>query len=103
MFQTTEGYRVSFNQRLPLYSKNPAILNGFDYVNFYPFSENLIGSVRLYTRAINSISDDDVKVSDRMFIPSRLLRGFEPGKIGPKDSGDYIGGNYVSAITAEAQ
>ena len=28
------------------------------------------------------------------------LRGFESGKIGPKDGTDFIGGNYVSSINA---
>ena len=35
-----------------------------------------------------------------MYIPGRKLRGFEAGKVGPKDQGDYIGGNYVSTINA---
>ena len=37
-------------------------------------------------------------ITKRIFIPSRKLRGFEPGKIGPKDGSDYIGGNYGSTI-----
>ena len=37
-----------------------------------------------------------------MFIPSRLLRGFEPGRVGPMDSGDYIGGNYAAALNFNA-
>ena len=28
------------------------------------------------------------------------LRGFEAGKIGPKDSGDYIGGNHTVVVNA---
>ena len=98
VFQTTEGYRISFNQSLPLYSENRAILNGFDYVTFHTFNENVIGSVRFFSRAINSVSDGDVKISDRMYIPSKLIRGFEPGKIGPVDSGDFVGGNYAAAL-----
>ena len=31
-------------------------------------------------------------------LPSRRLRGFESGKIGPKDGTQYIGGNYASAL-----
>ena len=27
------------------------------------------------------------------------MRGFEAGKIGPKDKTDYVGGNYASAVT----
>ena len=33
-----------------------------------------------------------------MNIPSSKLRGFERGKVGPKDGNDYIGGNYISAV-----
>ena len=32
-------------------------------------------------------------------MPSRRLRGFEYGKIGPIDSGDHIGGNYASSLS----
>ena len=53
-------------------------------------------------RSVNSIDDDDVRISNRIFIPSRKLRGFVSGKIGPKDGSDYIGGNYGSAINAAA-
>ena len=31
------------------------------------------------------------------------MRGFESGKIGPVDQGDYVGGNYASALNFEAQ
>ena len=31
-------------------------------------------------------------------IPSKKLRGFERGKVGPKDGNDFIGGNYATAI-----
>ena len=30
---------------------------------------------------------------------SRKLRGFESGKVGPKDNLDFIGGNYASAAS----
>ena len=48
-------------------------------------------------KAINSI-DDNVRVSKRVFVPGRKLRGFESGKIGPKDGNQFIGGNYASAL-----
>ena len=43
---------------------------------------------------------DDIKLSERLYVPGTRLRGFEPGKIGPKDGSDFIGGNYVSSINA---
>jgi len=30
------------------------------------------------------------------------LRGFVRGKVGPKDGADWIGGNYVTGLSAEA-
>ena len=50
--------------------------------------------------AINALGDDDVRISKRLSIPSKKLRGFETGKIGPKDGGDFIGGNYTAVINA---
>ena len=40
-----------------------------------------------------------MRVSERINLPSRKIRGFKAGKIGPKDNNDYIGGNYASAMT----
>ena len=48
-------------------------------------------------KTINSL-DDNVRVSKRVFIPGNRLRGFEVGKIGPKDGVQYIGGNYASSL-----
>jgi hypothetical protein len=45
-----------------------------------------------------SITGDDIKLSERLYIPSKKLRGFERGKVGPKDGKDFIGGNSVAAI-----
>ena len=51
-------------------------------------------------KTANSLSSDDVKLSERLYLPGRRLRGFESGKVGPKDGSDFIGGNYVSSINA---
>ena len=40
-----------------------------------------------------------MRVSERIYLSSRRLRGFEPGKVGPKDNLDFIGGNYASAMS----
>jgi len=98
-FQPTDGYRTSFTQKIPLYSDSPSLMNGLDYSTYHAINENIIGSIRFYSRMINSIDDsEDVKVSERLYLPARYLRGFEPGKIGPQDTGDYIGGNYATAL-----
>ena len=33
-----------------------------------------------------------------MYLQLSKLRGFESGKVGPKDGADYIGGNYAASI-----
>ena len=102
-FQPTEGYRMSFNQVVPVYSNTPSITNGFDYTAYWQISNSIIASTNLFTRAISSISsDEDVKISTRLRIPSRYLKGFEAGKIGPVDNNDYVGGNYATALGFKA-
>ena len=84
---------------MPLYSESPSILNGFNYSAYHGFNENLIGSVRFYGRAINSLSGgEDVKLSERLSLPGKFLRGFEEGRIGPIDALDHVGGNYATAL-----
>jgi outer membrane protein insertion porin family len=61
------------------------------------FDQN-ISSFSLMLNAAKSISNKDIKLSERINIPSSRLRGFESGRIGPKDGDDYIGGNYGVAI-----
>ena len=53
-----------------------------------------------FCKSANSISSDDIKLSERLYIPGKRLRGFESGKVGPKDGSDFIGGNYASSINA---
>ena len=75
-------------------------LNGYELNTYKEISDEMIFSFSLYGRTVNSLTDDDVRISKRLFLPSSKLRGFEAGKIGPKDSEDYIGGNYATAINA---
>ena len=58
----------------------------------------MVGNIIIYGKVINSINDDDVRYSKRLYLPSRRLRGFEPGKVGPKDGTGHVGGNYLTSI-----
>ena len=49
------------------------------------------------------MGDDDVRISNRLYLPSRRLRGFESGKVGPIDGGDFIGGNYLASFNAASE
>ncbi len=96
-FQPTDGYINYFSQTLPIYSDDLSIENTFTSSGYHTIGNNLILSANLYMQAINSL-DDNVRVSKRVYVPSRRLRGFESGKIGPKDGSQFIGGNYASSL-----
>ncbi len=96
-FQPTDGYRLAFEQQLPIYSDDLSIVNALRYSKYISLSDNLILSGRFFFKSVNSI-DDDVRVSKRVYIPSSNLRGFETGKFGPKDGDEYVGGNFGSSI-----
>ena len=96
-FQPSDGFINRFSQTLPIYSDDLSIENSFTSSAYHSISDNLILSAKLYIKTINSL-DENVRVSKRVFIPGRLLRGFESGKIGPKDGNQYIGGNYATAL-----
>ncbi len=102
-FRPTSGYLSRFTQSIPLVSDGSPILNGYDISSYKEILDDMVVSLGFYGRAINSLSDDDVRISKRLYLPSYKLRGFESGKIGPKDSGgDYVGGNYATSINASS-
>jgi len=100
-YKPDEGFRNTFNQQLPIYSKNNEIINSFETIKYQKFS-NLVTRVSFYGAALNSLTGDDVRVSKRLHIPGSKLRGFESGKVGPKENDDYVGGNYISSLNFSA-
>ena len=97
-FQPTDGDRIVFKQSLPVYADSPTILNGLEYVNYYSPIDDITTSFRFFSRAVNGFGDEDVRISERVFVPSKYLRGFEAGRIGPVDSGEHVGGNLATAV-----
>ena len=96
-FQPTDGYINNFSQTLPIYSDDLAIENSLTGSLYHSLGDNVVLSASYFLKTINSL-EDNVRISKRVFVPSRRLRGFESGKIGPKDGTQYIGGNYASAL-----
>ena len=98
-FRPTDGYYSNFSQKLPLFSEDYSLSNSYNYKLYHKLSENTISNISFYISAINSMNGNDVRVSERIYLSPKKLRGFERGKIGPKDNLDFIGGNYASAMT----
>ena len=101
-FQPTEGYSTSFFQSLPLIQDSSSIINTFNANTWHEISENVIGSLKFQAKTVHGI-DDNVRLTNRLFVSGRKLRGFVRGKVGPKDGKDWIGGNYVTGLSVEAQ
>ncbi len=99
-YKPSSGSNTFFYQTLPLVSTNNEIKNTFILTTYKKLNKqtDMIGKASLYLSAVNSIDNSDVRISKRNTMPYNRLRGFEQGKVGPKDSNDYIGGNYISAL-----
>ncbi len=100
-YKADEGYNTYFYQELPLISKNQEIVNFFEISRYQKISES-ITKVSFSSKAVNTISSKDVRLSKRLYIPSKKLRGFEQGKVGPIKNGEYLGGNYISTLNFNA-
>tara|TARA_B100000029_G_scaffold494254_1_gene557739 strand:- start:1807 stop:4062 length:2256 start_codon:yes stop_codon:yes gene_type:complete len=101
-FKPTEGYRTKFSQVLPIIQDSSSLLNGLEISGYHDFSEDVIGSLKFYGRSIHGI-DEDVRLTNRLYIPRNRLRGFNTYRVGPKDGTDFVGGNYLTSLGAEAQ
>ena len=97
-FQTTDGFRSKFTQTLPVYSDSNTVTTGY-ILDQYLTLADVTTSVGLFLKNAVGLSDD-VRISERLGIPRKRLRGFKPGRIGPVDQGDdHVGGNYAAALS----
>ncbi len=97
-YKTSKGFRSSYNVNLPVISEVSTLTNSYSYNYYTELFEDNLTNLSIYLKSSNSLKNKDIKLSERLFIPSRKLRGFERGKVGPKDGSDFIGGNYVGAL-----
>lgn len=97
-FQTSSGFRSFYSLDLPVISDTYTLKNYYNHSYYFDLFEKNISSISVYLEAANSLQNKDIKLSERIKIPSRRLRGFETGRIGPKDGKDYIGGNYAYSL-----
>ncbi len=97
-FQTTDGFRSKFTQTLPLVSESNTVTTGYILDQYLTFADTTT-SVGIFLKNAVGLSDD-VRISERLGIPRKRLRGFKPGRIGPVDQGDdHVGGNYAAALS----
>ena len=87
---------------MPVLSDTNTITNRYYYKLYTELYEDNISSIGLTLKNASSLTGDDIKLSERIFVPSSKLRGFVSGKIGPKDGNDYIGGNNMVVLNAKS-
>ena len=99
-YQTTSGFFSNYSVDVPIISDTNTLTNTYNYKLFKELYENNVSTFSFLFKGASSLTGEDIKLSERLYVPGRKLRGFETGKIGPKDGNDYIGGNYLSIINA---
>jgi len=101
VYNPTDGYISSFSQAIPIYADAPYLKNTYAFSKYESLTSDAIATFKFYGSAINGLNDKDVRLSKRVFLPNSRLRGFEAGKIGPKDGVDYVGGNFAVSTNLE--
>jgi outer membrane protein insertion porin family len=97
-YKTTDGFISRFTQNIPIISDTYTLTNSLDYKTYNQWLGESTVSLGFHMKTTNSLNGEDVKLSERLYLPASKLRGFESGKVGPKDGLSYIGGNYTSSV-----
>ena len=97
-FQTSSGFKSYYSLGLPIVSENNTLKNFYNYSYYFDLFDQNISNLSLMLKSANSITNDNIKLSERINLSSSKLRGFEAGRVGPKDGEDFIGGNYGASM-----
>ena len=72
-FQTSEGFINSFNASIPLISETGTFSNNFSSTNYIEFFDKNILRSSIFFSSANSIKGENIKLSERLNIPSSKL------------------------------
>ena len=97
-YQATRGHLSRYGIDIPIVSDTNTFINEFSYKYYKELYEQNVSTFGVTLSSAFSLDDNDIKLSERLFIPGSKLRGFETGKVGPKDGNDFVGGNYLATL-----
>ena len=100
-YKTSDGFRSFYAVNLPVISENNSLTNTYIFSFFEELYEDNVTKLSFYAKSSTSLTNDDIKLSERIFLPGHRLRGFVSGGVGPKDGNDFIGGNYASSVNIQ--
>mgnify|MGYP001216769068 CR=1 FL=1 len=100
-YRPTEGFRSSYSVNLPMISDNNSLTNTYIYTVYKELYQENVTKFSFFAKSANSLTNDNIKLSERIYLPGSRLRGFVRGGVGPKDGNDFIGGNYASSVNIQ--
>ncbi len=100
-YRPTDGFRSSYSVNLPVISDNNSLTNTYIYTVYKELFQENVTKFSFFAKSANSLTNDNIKLSERIYLPGSRLRGFVRGGVGPKDGNDFIGGNYASSVNIQ--
>ena len=100
-YRTSDGFLSNYSINLPVISENNSLTNTYVYTLYNELYEDNVTKFSFFAKSANSLTNDNIKLSERIYLPGSRLRGFVSGGVGPKDGNDFIGGNYASSINIQ--
>ena len=65
-YRPTDGFRSKYNIDIPIISENNTLTNTYDYKVYTELYENNVTSFSLLLKSANSITGDDIKLTERL-------------------------------------
>ena len=100
-YRTTDGFVSSYSVNLPIISENNSLTNAYIFTLYDELYEDNVTKFSFFAKAASSLTNDNIKLSERIYLPGSRLRGFVSGGVGPKDGNDFIGGNYATSVNIQ--
>ena len=100
-FRPTDGFKSFYSVNLPIISENNSLMNSYIFTLYNELYEDNVTKFSFFAKAANSLTNDNIKLSERIYLPGSRLRGFVSGGVGPKDGNDFIGGNYATSVNIQ--
>ena len=97
-YQPTAGFKSRFIQTIPLIGETYELRNLYEFSKYQELFNGMISNLIVTGSSVNSLNGENVRISRRLFIPEKKLRGFEKGNVGPIENNDYVGGNYSAIL-----